>query len=39
VIGVAGGAEKTAAIRGAIATGALDEIAVDVTLATALLDN
>ena len=39
VIGVAGGAEKTEAIRGAIATGVLDEIAVDVTLATSLLDD
>jgi DNA-binding transcriptional regulator LsrR (DeoR family) len=38
VIGVAGGAEKAEAIKGAIATGVLDEIAVDVTLATALLD-
>jgi DNA-binding transcriptional regulator LsrR (DeoR family) len=39
VIGVAGGAEKTKAIKGAIATGVLDEIAVDMTLATALLDD
>lgn len=38
VIGVAGGAEKTQAITGAIATGVLDEIAVDVSLATALLE-
>jgi len=38
VIGVAGGTEKAEAIQGAIATGVLDEIAVDVTLATALLD-
>jgi len=38
VIGVAGGAEKVRAIRGAIATGVLDEIAVDETLAVALLD-
>lgn len=38
VIGVAGGDEKADAIKGAIATGVLDEIAVDVTLATALLD-
>jgi DNA-binding transcriptional regulator LsrR (DeoR family) len=39
VIGVAGGADKTEAIKGAIATGVLDEVAVDVTLATALLDD
>jgi deoxyribonucleoside regulator len=38
VIGVAGGAEKAQAITGAIATGVLDEIAVDVSLATALLE-
>ncbi len=37
VIGVAAGAEKTAAIRGAIAAGILDELAIDVTLAEALL--
>jgi len=37
VIGVAGGAEKADAIRGAIATGVLDELAVDETLAEALL--
>lgn len=37
VIGVAGGAEKTEAIRGAIASGILDELAVDETLAEALL--
>jgi deoxyribonucleoside regulator len=37
VIAVAGGAEKADAIRGAIATGILDEIAVDDTLAKALL--
>jgi DNA-binding transcriptional regulator LsrR (DeoR family) len=38
VIGVAGGVEKVRAIRGAIATGVLDEIAVDETLAVALLE-
>lgn len=38
VIAVAGGAEKLEAIRGAIATGILDELAVDETLAEALLD-
>ncbi len=37
VIGVAGGAEKADAIRGAIATGVLHELAVDETLAGALL--
>jgi DNA-binding transcriptional regulator LsrR (DeoR family) len=38
VIGVAGGAEKAEAIKGAIATGAVDEIVVDMVLANALLD-
>lgn len=37
VIGVAGGSEKTHAIRGAIAAGILDEIVVDETLAASLL--
>lgn len=37
VIAVAGGAEKVRAIRGAIATGVLDELVVDETLAEALL--
>lgn len=37
VIGVAAGAEKAAAICGAIAAGILDEVAVDETLAEALL--
>ncbi|MEN8114852.1 MAG: sugar-binding domain-containing protein [Actinomycetota bacterium] len=37
VIGVAGGAEKTDAIKGAIAAGILDELAIDETLAEALL--
>ncbi|MEN8233473.1 MAG: sugar-binding domain-containing protein [Actinomycetota bacterium] len=37
VIGVAGGAEKAAAIKGAIAAGFLDELAIDETLAGALL--
>jgi len=38
VIGVAGGVDKAAAIRGAIAAGILDEIAIDETLAQALLE-
>ncbi len=38
VIGVAGGIEKTEAIRGAIAAGILDEVAIDETLAEALLE-
>ncbi len=38
VIGVAGGVEKADAIRGAIATGVLHELAVDETLAEALLN-
>lgn len=37
VIGVAAGAEKAAAIQGAIAAGILDELAIDETLAEALL--
>jgi DNA-binding transcriptional regulator LsrR (DeoR family) len=37
VIGVAAGTEKTAAVKGAIAAGILDEIAIDETLAAALL--
>ncbi len=37
VIGVAGGIEKVNAIRGAIASGILDEIAIDETLAEELL--
>ncbi len=37
VIGVAGGVEKADAIRGAIASGILDEIAIDETLAEELL--
>jgi len=37
VIGVAAGTEKTEAVRGAIAAGILDEIAIDETLAEALL--
>ncbi len=37
VIGVAGGIEKTDAIRGAIAAGILDELAIDETLAEELL--
>ena len=37
VIGVAGGIEKADAIRGAIAAGILDEIAIDETLAEELL--
>ncbi len=37
VIGVAGGTEKVEAIRGAIAAGILDELAIDETLAEALL--
>ncbi len=37
VIAVAGGAEKAGAIRGALATGVLDELVVDETLAEALL--
>ena len=37
VIGVAGGVEKVDAIRGAIASGILDEIAIDETLAEELL--
>lgn len=39
VIGVAGGAEKLKAIRGAIATGILDELVVDATLAESLLND
>ena len=38
VIGVAGGVEKAEAIRGAIAAGIVDEIAIDETLAQALLE-
>ena len=38
VIAAAGGAEKAEAIQGAIATGAIDEVAVDDSLAKALLD-
>lgn len=38
VIGVAGGAEKAPAIKGAIAAGILDEVAIDETLAEALLE-
>lgn len=38
VIGVAAGPEKAPAIRGAIAAGILDELAIDETLATALLN-
>ncbi len=37
VIGVAAGTEKVAAVRGAIAAGILDELAIDETLAEALL--
>jgi DNA-binding transcriptional regulator LsrR (DeoR family) len=37
VIGVAAGADKAAAIQGAIAAGILDELAIDETLAEALL--
>ena len=37
VIGVAGGVEKAEAIRGAIAAGILDELAIDETLAEELL--
>jgi DNA-binding transcriptional regulator LsrR (DeoR family) len=37
VIGVAGGVEKTASVRGAIAAGVLDEVIVDETLALSLL--
>ena len=37
VIGVAGGADKAEAIKGAIATGAVNEIVVDVVLASELL--
>jgi DNA-binding transcriptional regulator LsrR (DeoR family) len=37
VIGVAGGVEKAGAIRGAIAAGILDELAIDETLAEELL--
>lgn len=37
VIGVAAGTEKAGAIRGAIAAGVLDELAIDETLAEALL--
>jgi DNA-binding transcriptional regulator LsrR (DeoR family) len=37
VVGVAGGAEKAATVRGAIAAGILKELAIDETLATALL--
>ncbi|MEN8040474.1 MAG: sugar-binding domain-containing protein [Actinomycetota bacterium] len=39
VIGVAGGPEKAEAIKGAIATGILDELAVDESLAEALLSD
>jgi DNA-binding transcriptional regulator LsrR (DeoR family) len=39
VIGVAAGTEKTAAVKGAIAAGILDEIAIDETLAAALLND
>ncbi len=38
VIGVAAGAEKADAVRGAIAAGILDELAIDETLAEALLN-
>jgi DNA-binding transcriptional regulator LsrR (DeoR family) len=38
VIAAAGGADKAAAVRGAIAAGIIDELAVDETLALALLD-
>lgn len=38
VIGVAGGAEKAMALRGAMAAGIVDEVVVDETLAMALLD-
>ena len=38
VIGVAAGPEKVPAIRGAIAAGILDELAIDETLAAALLE-
>jgi len=37
VIGVAAGTEKTTAVRGAIAAGILDELAIDETLAESLL--
>ncbi len=37
VIAAAGGAEKAAAVKGAIAAGIIDELAVDVSLAEALL--
>lgn len=38
VIAAAGGADKAGAVRGAIATGVIDELATDDTLARALLD-
>lgn len=38
VIAAVGGAEKAAAVQGAIAAGIIDELAVDETLARALLD-
>ena len=38
VIAAAGGADKAAAVQGAIAAGIIDELAVDDTLAQALLD-
>jgi len=38
VIAAAGGPEKAEALKGAIATGAIDEVAVDDSLARALLD-
>jgi DNA-binding transcriptional regulator LsrR (DeoR family) len=37
VVGVAGGAEKVATVKGAIAAGILKELAIDETLAEALL--
>jgi DNA-binding transcriptional regulator LsrR (DeoR family) len=37
VVAAAGGAEKTAAVRGAIAAGIIDELALDNTLALDLL--
>ncbi len=38
VIAAAGGTEKTAAVKGAIAAGIIDELAIDDTLAVALLE-